>query len=86
LKAHAGVVAGGAKYTKSHPPLGVECVWSTESKEAALRLEFYFKRLKKADKEKFVSGDYSLEVFFGEKFDISEYRRASEFEGDISEV
>ncbi len=41
----------GARYTKSHPPLGVEAVWKAENMSDAAKLEYRIKQLKKDEKE-----------------------------------
>lgn len=41
----------GAKYTKSHKLKSVEMIWECESKSVAMSLEYFFKALKKAQKE-----------------------------------
>lgn len=44
----------GAKYTRSHKPLGVEAVWEIEEKGSALKLECHIKKLKREVKEKLI--------------------------------
>lgn len=44
----------GAKYTKSHKPLGVEAVWEAVSKKDASRLEYRIKALTKIEKEELI--------------------------------
>ncbi len=41
----------GAKYTKTHKPLGVEAVWKAENKSDASKLEYRIKQLTKNEKE-----------------------------------
>lgn len=41
----------GAKYTKTHKPLGVEAVWQAEDKSSAAKLEYRIKQLDKSEKE-----------------------------------
>lgn len=41
----------GAKYTKTHKPLGVEAVWQAEDKKSAAKLEYRIKQLDKSEKE-----------------------------------
>lgn len=45
----------GAKYTKSHKPLGVEAVWEAENKSDASRLEYRIKKLTKTEKEDLIA-------------------------------
>lgn len=44
MKAHLGMIKGGAKYTRSHPVKCVEAAWKTESRSAALRAEHILKK------------------------------------------
>ena len=44
----------GAKYTKSHKLKSVEMIWECESKSVAMSLEYFFKSLKKAQKEEII--------------------------------
>ena len=66
IKAHTGRVRGGAKYTKSHPPVSVEAVWKCPEKGPALALEKLFKNLAKHEKErdKLVSGQIERDPSF----------------------
>ena len=53
----------GAKYTKSHKPLGVEAVWEAENKSDASKLEYRIKQLTKKEKEDLIengSGEIKL--------------------------
>lgn len=55
----------GAKYTKSHRPLGVEAVWEADTKNDASRLEYRIKMLKKEEKEDLIlsqAGELTLSV------------------------
>lgn len=57
----------GAKYTKSHKPLGVEAVWEAETKNAASRLEYRIKALTKTEKEELIlSDERELVLILGE--------------------
>ena len=40
MRQHCGQLAGGAKYTRSHPPEELLQVWSTETRTAAARFEY----------------------------------------------
>ncbi len=44
----------GAKYTKSHKLKSLEMLWECESKSVAMSLEYFFKSLKKAQKEEII--------------------------------
>jgi len=86
VKSHLGEVPGGAKYTKSRPPVGVERVWTTENKGDALKLESLIKTLKKSEKEALISGELSFAEAFGERIGASVYGRACELEGDLEKI
>ena len=86
IKAHSGALKGGAKYTKSRPPIRVEAVWKCADKGTAMSLEKLIKNLVKQDKEDLVSGKISLTDLFSDKLDVSKVQRNSSFEGDIPEA
>ena len=44
----------GAKYTKSHKVISVEQIFECESKSVAMSFEYFFKSLKKAQKEEII--------------------------------
>ena len=57
----------GAKYTKTHPPLGVEAVWQSANKNEAARLEYRIKALTKGEKESLIlDGEKELTLKVGE--------------------
>lgn len=55
LKQHSGLLKGGAKYTRSHPPVSVEALWYTDSENCARKLECSLKKLKHTQKEEIIS-------------------------------
>ena len=75
LKSHKGDRPGGAKYTRSHPPLGLAALWKTSEKGAAMRLERSIKRLRKSDKERLIEDDSALGELIGDKLDAEAYER-----------
>ena len=62
-----------AKYTKSHPPVSVERVWQTQTKGAALSLEYRIKSLTKQRKENLIQNPENLSAFFDGKIDAAAY-------------
>ena len=62
----------GAKYTKSHTPLKLECVWESEDKVSASKLEYRIKKLTKKQKEELIINK-NLEQFLSQKLDTSKY-------------
>ena len=51
MKCHPGVLPGGAKYTRSHPPLSLEALWRVGDKADAARK----KKLTRAQKEQLIA-------------------------------
>ena len=65
FKEHCDGTGKGAKYTRSHKPLGVEAVWEAQTKSDASRLEYRIKKLKKEEKEAIIlkpNEDFVLET------------------------
>ena len=62
-----------AKYTKSHKPIKLECVWESENKVLASKLEYRIKTLTKIQKEDLIK-NYTLEKYFGEKIECEKYK------------
>lgn len=60
LKAHLGLIKGGANYTKSHPVIKVEAVWKVENKSEALRMEYAIKKLPRSRKLSLISEPYVI--------------------------
>lgn len=63
----------GAKYTKSHNPKKLECVWESENKVLASKLEYRIKTLTKAQKEELIQNK-DLERYLAEKIECEKYR------------
>lgn len=59
----------GAKYTASHTPLRLECVWRTDSRSRASQLEYHIKRLSHAQKEQLTRTPQSLSQLLGCRLD-----------------
>ena len=83
IKAHTGKIPGGAKYTRAHAPVRVECVWGTETKEAAMKLEYAVKKLPKAKKEALILDEGSFTDALSGKLDASLYARCDEYTKDL---
>lgn len=66
----------GAKYTKAHNAEKLECVWETENKSLASKLEYHIKTLNKLKKEELIQKD-NLEELLGEKIDYCNYKRVN---------
>lgn len=61
-----------AKYTEVHLPKKLECVWRTDTRALASKLEYYIKTLTKKQKE-FLLIHHRLEEVLGEKIEIDKY-------------
>lgn len=64
-----------AKYTKSHKPQRLECVWESESKVLASKLEYRIKGLTKEQKE-YIIKNHTLEKYLSEKIECDKYKIA----------
>ncbi len=60
IKAHLGIIKGGARYTKSHPVKKIEAAWKTESKSIALRIECALKKLTRIQKLSIINDPDSI--------------------------
>ena len=74
FRQHRGELAGGAKCTKGHRPVAVECVWESQSRSDASKLEYRIKKLTKNSKEILIKDPLKLAEFFEEKLDIELYK------------
>lgn len=52
---HFNQLPQAAKYTRSHPPKRIEAVYTTETKSAAMKLEYRIKQLTKKEKEELLT-------------------------------
>ena len=63
----------GAKYTKSHTPKKLECVWECENKVLASKLEYRIKALTKQQKEELIKNN-NLEKYLSQKLECDKYK------------
>lgn len=63
-----------AKYTRNHTAKRIECVWKSENRVLASKLEFHIKTLSKKQKEKLILNN-NLEELLSEKVDCNKYLR-----------
>lgn len=63
-----------AKYTRNHTAKRIECVWESENRVLASKLEFHIKTLSKKQKEKLILNN-NLEELLSEKVDCNKYLR-----------
>lgn len=73
MEEHFGKDKNGAKYTKSHNPQKLECVWESENKVMASKLEYRIKKLTKSQKEDLIKNN-NLEKYFSEKLECDKYK------------
>ena len=64
-----------AKYTKSHKPIKLECVWESENKVLASKLEYRIKTLNKKQKEGLIKNN-NLEKYLSQKLECDKYKIA----------
>lgn len=64
MRQHCGKLAGGAKYTHSHPPKALVCIWETPDRTAAARFEFACKQLTRQQKENLIASPETWASFF----------------------
>lgn len=64
-----------AKYTATHNAKKLECVWETENRVLASKLEFHIKKgLNKSQKESLIKEPKLLNEFLGEKIESDKYK------------
>lgn len=74
INAHFSRSKTAAKYTKSHQPENIEIIWKTREKANACRLEFYFKKLTKNQKEEIINGE-KISKYLKGKVDCRRYKQ-----------
>lgn len=57
----------GAKFTRSHKPLGLEAIWCTEDKHTALSLEWHMKHISREKKLAIIADDSRLAELLGDE-------------------
>ena len=62
-----------AKYTLTHTAKKLECVWQSENRVLASKLEYYMKRLTKEQKEEIIEKRILPEKWF-KKLDVNQYQ------------
>ena len=73
LLEHSQKNGKAAKYTASHTPKRFECLFKSQSRAVASKLEFHIKTLTKAKKESLILNPYLLSEFLGEKINPDDY-------------
>lgn len=72
MKEHFGKDKKCAKYTLTHSAKKLECVWKTENRVLASKLEYKIKHLTKKEKEELIK-DKNLERHLSDKIEIDKY-------------
>ena len=72
MKEHKEKDAKGAKYTRRHEFLKLECVFSSENRVSASKLEYHIKKLNKKEKEDIILR-HNLDNYLSEKIDCGKY-------------
>ena len=72
MKEHKEKDVKGAKYTRRHEFLKLECVFSSENRVSASKLEYHIKRLSKKEKEDIILR-HNLDNYLSEKIDCGKY-------------
>ena len=55
IKQHNGELSGGAKYTRGRRPCRLVYKEKAENRSSALKKEYWFKKLSRREKEKYIS-------------------------------
>lgn len=67
-----------AKYTKNHFARKLECVWQTENRALASKLEFRIKKLSKLQKEDLIKNN-NMKILFEDKIETDKYIRLNNY-------
>lgn len=62
-----------AKYTKTKIAIKLECAWNTDLRTDACKLEYWIKRLNKAQKEELIKNKELSNSLFKDKLSIEKY-------------
>lgn len=71
IKEHYYRLPSAAKYTKSHPVIGLKALWTCDNKSLALKLEAKIKSLTKSDKIRLCKEKENILEFFPDLVDDS---------------
>ncbi|WP_290772363.1 GIY-YIG nuclease family protein [Anaerofustis sp.] len=62
-----------AKYTLKHRVKNLECVWKSENRIMASKLEYRIKKLTKSEKEMLIKNPHDLHIYFDKILNVEEY-------------
>ena len=74
FKEHINKEEKCAKYTLNHTAVKIEMAWEAETRSQASKLEYYIKKLTKAQKEKIIKIPTELNTLLDNKLDCSVYK------------
>lgn len=69
-----------AKYTLTHKPKRLECVWKTENRILASKLEYHIKKTLGKDEKEMLIRNHRLEDVLSDKIESEKYIYMKEFE------
>ena len=72
---HKHATKQAAKYTKAHPVLYIAAYWLCEDKKQASRLEYWLKKLNKAQKEEIIQDNTYFNQYLSQHIDCTDYER-----------
>ena len=75
LEEHRSKNVKSAKYTLTHSALKFEAAWESQTRSTASKLEFYLKKLTKAQKENLIKDESNFIKTLREKLNCEEYKR-----------
>lgn len=77
LEEHFFRLKKSAKYTKSHQMVSLRCLWETDTKINACKLEYHIKQLTRQQKKRLIDSPHDIKVFFPDMFEPSTFTNAS---------
>lgn len=72
---HSKKTSKCAKYTLNHQAEKIECVWQSENRILASKLEFYIKKLTKTEKESLIKDNKLFKQLLSKKIECKLYKR-----------
>ena len=75
MKEHFNRTKKCAKYTLRHTPMKIECVWASENRKTASKLEYHIKKLKKDEKEVLIKKESNFSLLFEGLLDCKVYKK-----------
>ena len=79
MREHVLCLPAGAKYTKSHPVIALEALWSAETRREASVLEAALKRLRPEQKRLLIAQPDSFAALLAKRLDPARYQPEAVF-------